>query len=81
MYQKLNTPNGFDFLIEGLERKWSRRGITTDLHIVDPVAFSVLDFPPPPPPKLSTESVTEKIQQDNSTEPRIYVTMKGGAVR
>ena len=36
----MNAPNGFNFLIEGIERKWSRRGITTDLHIVDPKAFS-----------------------------------------
>lgn len=36
----MNAPDGFDFLIEGIERKWSRNGITTDLHIVDPSAFS-----------------------------------------
>ena len=36
----MNAPDGFDFLIEGLERKWSKTGITTDLHIVDPDALS-----------------------------------------
>jgi prophage tail gpP-like protein len=40
----MNAPDGFDFLIEGLERKWDSSGIRTQLHIADPVSFSTGEF-------------------------------------
>ena len=36
----MGTPDGFTYLIEGIERKWTPSGITTDLHIVDPESLS-----------------------------------------
>lgn len=40
----MNVPDGFNFLIEGIERKWNRQGKFTDLHIADPGAFYVGDL-------------------------------------
>ena len=62
----MNAPGGFDFLIEGIERKWIRdQGITTDLHIVDPAAF----FTEPEALEASPATVAQLIKQED--EPQV----------
>ena len=69
----MNAPGGFDFLIEGLERKWNAQGKTTDLHITDPAAF----FTEEAELEASPATVAELVKEE--TEPQIKNLNRGTA--